>query len=127
MDDDLRWSPADFRQSMGSDRRILLLGCASLRPDACTSDRTMVIGGAASYVITNDGIHQHPAATCQPCTACNCPQCHISWLDACADFPSLSGQRSHAHVRFTRIKVDLRHLRAGWSSSPLDDGRAFCA
>src|SRR5205807_5155857 len=93
MDDDLRWSPADFRQSMGSDRRILLLGCASLRPDACTSDRTMVIGGAASYVITNDGIHQHPAATCQPCTACNCPQCHITWLDACADFPSLSAQR----------------------------------
>lgn len=106
---------------------IRLLDRAYLRARACTGDHAMVVRGATSYVIINDGLHRHLAAHSQLCTACSCLQRRGGWLDACADISSLPGRGSQTHAKFARIKVDLCHLGRGGSNSTVDNRSALCS
>src|SRR5438105_15962618 len=122
MDDDLRASPAAFAETLTRGRHRMLLGGTGLRSGARTRPGAVNVGGAASYVLTADGLREHFAVVALSHGPRRYRHRRTGRLNARADFSTVPGQSSRSHAGLARIEVGLRGVRAGRSSSSLDDG-----
>ena len=125
MDDDLCSSIADFKQRMGPTRDLLLLGCPDLWPNPCAGGRSLVVGVAASDVITSGRVCRRGVTNRESRTPFHCGKRHVCGLGVRSDFSALPSEGSRTDTEFPGIKVDLRSVRIGRRRSPLDDWRAL--